>query len=182
MQHESFIDKSQESLIRFLFGAAIVTIRKDCLNSIYMDYPVGKRVGARDKIDIFLASNNGYYFEVKFMRPIPSRATRPLPQHRGALINDVIKLTKLTPNESQKFLLLVADDEFMRHIEKKPGFSTTERWFGQIEELIVAETERRQIKFPNAYNLNVEMAVVSNDEVDGFFIVLWEIITARVIN
>jgi len=175
MQLEFFLDQSQESLIRFLFGTAIITTRKDYLNSLYIDYPVGKQVGARDKIDIFLASNNGYYFEVKFMRPIPSRATRPLPQHRGALINDVIKLIKLTPHESHRFLLLVADDEFIRHVEKKPGFPLTGSWYGQIEDLIVAETERRQIKFPNSYNLNVEMAVVSEDEVNELIIVLWDI-------
>ena len=173
MRLESFLDQSQESLILFLFGTAIVTTRKDYLNSLYIDYPIGKQMGARDKIDIFLDLDNGYYFEVKFMRPIPSRATRPLPQHRGALINDAIKLIKLTPHESHRYLLLVADDEFIRHIEKKPGFPLMGRWYGQIEDLIVAETERRQIKFPT-HNLNIEMTVASRDEVNELVIVLWE--------
>lgn len=177
MRLESFLDQSQESLIRFLFGNAIVTTREDYLNSLYTDYPIGKQMGARDKIDIFLDLNNGYYFEVKFMRPIPSRATRPLPQHRGALINDSIKLLKLTPHESHRFLLLVADHEFVRHIEKKPGFPLNGRWYGQVEDLIVAETERRQIKFPTN-NLNIEMAVTGKDEVNELVIVLWEMKTS----
>ena len=173
MRLESFLDRSQESLMRFLFGTAIVTARRDYLNSLFIDYPISKQMGARDKIDVFLDANDGYYFEVKFMRPIPSRATRPLPQHRGALINDVTKLIKLTPHESRRFLLLVADNEFIRHIERKPGFPLTGSWRGQIEDLIVAETERRQIKFP-AHNLEIEMVVENKSEVNELVIVLWE--------
>src|SRR4030042_5094546 len=84
----SFLDLSQEAILSFFLGKAIIDLRNDYFTKLYIEYPVSTKQGSRDKIDLFVSAKPKCYFEIKYVRPIPSGAARPLPQHRGKLIND----------------------------------------------------------------------------------------------
>jgi len=144
---ERFTVLSQEALMAFLFGHSIVDVNENFLNKVFIEYPIETNSGSRDKIDIYVDAHLGYYVEIKYVRPIPSGMNRPLPQHRGKLIGDVSKLCILTPPEAHKYLLLIADEEFIRHLYNKPGFIFKGvSWKGSIGGLIVNKTERQQIE------------------------------------
>jgi hypothetical protein len=53
--------------------------------NVYLDYPIEKQFGAREKIDLFVKLEKDCYFEAKYIRPTPSGAGRPFPQYRGSL-------------------------------------------------------------------------------------------------
>jgi hypothetical protein len=170
----SFLDLSQEALLSFFLAYTIIGIKPELFNHLYIEYPINTRTGSRSKIDLFVATDPEYYFEIKYIRPIPSRATRPLPQHRGKLINDLGKLIELATPESRRFLLLVADDKFVEHLVKKPGFPLKGSWKGGIQEMVTCETERREIKFGTQDSeLNVTNRFRANK--DGLHILLFEV-------
>ncbi len=117
-----------------------------------------KKSGSRGKFDIYIDIEPGYYIEVKYIRPIPSGMNLPLPQHRGSLINDMIRLAFKTPAKSNKYLLLVASQEFIVHILNKPGFPLNEKlWHGKIGDLIVVDTEKDKISNENKKYLDKEV-------------------------
>jgi len=66
------------------------------IDKVFLDYPFMKQGGSRGKFDIYIDVGPGHYIEVKYIRPIPSGMNLPLPQHRGSLINDVIRLALKT--------------------------------------------------------------------------------------
>ena len=142
-----FVEKSQEAMIAFFLAYAIASLKVELLTSLYLEYPLGNKMGSRDKIDLFIPINKGYYFEIKYNRPIPSKATRPLPKHRGMLINDAVKLITMVPPKAKKFLILVSDEKFVKHLRKKRGFGLKEQWSGKIKDLITCATEANEIKF-----------------------------------
>jgi hypothetical protein len=146
-QNPEFVEKSQEAVMSFFLAYAIASVKVELLTSLYVEYPLGNKVGSRDKIDLFIPKNKGYYFEIKYNRPIPSGATRPLPKHRGMLINDAVKLITLVPLEAKKFLILISDENFVKHLRKKQGFGLKEKWSGKIKDLITCATEANEIKF-----------------------------------
>jgi len=158
---ERFTVLSQEALMSFLFGHSIVDVNKDFLNKVFVEYPIETKFGSRDKIDIYIDVYPGYYVEIKYIRPIPSGMNRPLPQHRGKLIDDVSKLCMLAPPESRKYLLLIADEEFIRHLYNKPGFIFKGvSWKGAIGDLVVNKTEQQQIRnFKKIKEREIELVI-----------------------
>jgi len=97
-------------------------------------------------LPVYIDVDPGYYIEVKYIRPIPSRLNLPLPQHRGSLINDLIRLAFRTPVKSNKYILLVASKEFITHLMNKPGFPLSpieNTWHGTIRDLIVVKNRRK---------------------------------------
>ena len=176
---EKFLYNSQESLITFLYVYSLVSQNPDLLDKIYLDYPFSKQLGSRGKFDIYIDVNPGYYFEVKYIRPIPSGRNLPLPQHRGSLIDDLIRLATRTSPESNKYLLLVATQEFIKHLTKKPGFPLTKNiWHGAIRELIVTNTEENRISPGNRRHLEykVGLELRSHKIVYPFHIILWRVL------
>jgi len=174
---ERFITLSQEAFISFLFGYSIIEIKKDFLDKIFIEYPIETKFGSRDKIDLYLDIYPGYYVEVKYVRPIPSGMNRPFPQHRGKMIDDVLKLCILTPNESNKYLLLVADEEFIGHLNNKPGFSLKYlNWHGAFNDLVVNKTERRQVRnFEEIKEREIDLVIKRAYKLDTLVAVLWKI-------
>jgi hypothetical protein len=61
----NFIFNSQESLLVFLFGLAVIKVRPDLSNTIYIDYPLGVTEGSRIKIDIYI--DPCCYLEMKYV-------------------------------------------------------------------------------------------------------------------
>jgi len=170
----NFIFNSQESLLVFLFGLAVIKVRPDLSNTIYIDYPLGVTEGSRIKIDIYI--DPCCYLEMKYVRPIPSEMNLPLPQHRGTLLNDLVKLATLTPIQSLKYLLLIADENFVKHISRKPGFPLNDKfWEGHIGELVTVKTESNQIKFNFPKDLKVKMRLAKASNINSLYAVLWNI-------
>ena len=136
---DDFLYSSQESLIVLLYIYSLASISPEVLGRVFTDYPVGGG-GSRERVDIFIDFEGGYYVEVKYVRPIPSRTNIPLPQHRGALIYDVVRL--LSRGGAGRYLLLVASREFISHLMNKPGFPIKEgAWEGSLRSLVVTKTE-----------------------------------------
>ena len=134
----------------------------------------------RQKIDVFIDTEPGHFFELKFIRPIPSRATRPFPQHRGSLIADLLRLSSLQ-KDGIKNLLLVADIPFVRHLVKKPGFPmiTGEKWEGIASNLITVKTERNQVRgYMKFLNTNLRIKAFDDYPIgDHIYSLLWRIET-----
>lgn len=174
---ERFTVLSQEALMAFLFGYSIVDANEDLLNKVFVEYPIEMNSGSRDKIDIYIDVHSGYYVEIKYVRPIPSGMNRPLPQHRGKLIDDVSKLCILTPPEAHKYLLLITDEEFMRHLYNKPGFIFKGvSWKGSIGDLVVNKTERQQIRnFEVIKGREIELIIKRFSKANTLTVVLWKI-------
>ena len=100
----------------------------------------------------------------------------PLPQHRGTLLNDLVKLATLTPIQSIKYLLLIADENFVKHISRKPGFPLNDKfWEGHIGELVTVKTESNQIKFNFPKDLEVKMRLTKASNIYSLYAVLWNI-------
>jgi len=173
---ERFTVLSQEALMAFLFGHSIVDVNENLLNKVFVEYPIETNSGSRDKIDIYIDVHPGYYVEIKYVRPIPSGMNRPLPQHRGKLIDDVSKLCILTPPESHKYLLLITDEEFIRHLCNKPGFFEGVSWKGSIGDLAVNKTERQQIRnFEEIKEREIELIIRRFSKANMLIVVLWKI-------
>ena len=178
---EDFLYLSQESLITFLYVHSLVNKSSELVNKIFLDYPFVKQAGSRGKFDIYVDVDPGYYIEVKYIRPIPSGMNLPLPQHRGSLINDMIRLAYKTPAETNKYLLLVASREFITHISNKPGFPLQEKpWHGKIRDLIVTATEENKISKENKIYLEheVELRLLKHEILHRLHIVLWKVTTS----
>lgn len=175
---DEFLYISQEPLITFLYTYSLVHADLNLLDKVFVDYPFTKQTGSRGKFDIYI--DPGHYVEVKYIRPIPSGINLPLPQHRGALINDLIRLAYKTPPKTNKYLLLVASREFITHISNKPGFPIhSTSWHGKIRDLIVTATEDNKISKENRTYLNqkVELELLRHEITYPLHIILWKVIT-----
>lgn len=176
-----FLFKSQESLMTFLYGYSIVKTNPKLLGKIFIDYPLELSYGARNKVDLYIDVKPGYYIEVKYIRPIPSGMCRPLPQHRGTIIGDVVKLVKLVPKNSHKFVLLISDRAFINHLVKKPGFPILNKeWSGKISELITNKTEMQQVKTGSTIlEKHLSMVQIGMYVANDLHILLWKISESR---
>lgn len=177
---DEFLYMSQEPLITFLYTYSLVHAEPNLLDKIFMDYPFTKQSGSRGKFDIYIDINSGYYVEAKYIRPIPSGMNLPLPQHRGSLINDLIRLSYRTPTKAKKYLLLVASREFITHTLNKPGFPTRNKtWHGRIRDLIVTATEYNKISKENRTYLDqkLELQLLRHEATHLLHIILWKVIT-----
>jgi len=175
-----FLYTSQESIITFLYTYSLVHTDLNLLDKVFVDYPFTKQSGSRGKFDIYIDINPGYYIEVKYIRPIPSGMNIPLPQHRGSLINDLVRLSYRAPTKAKKYLLLVACREFITHISNKPGFPTRNKtWRGRIKDLIVTETEDKKISKENRTYLDqkLELQLLRHEVTRLLHIILWKVIT-----
>lgn len=178
---ENFLYLSQESLITFLYVYSLICKNPELVDKIFLDYPFVKQAGSRGKFDIYVDVDPGYYLEVKYIRPIPSGMNLPLPQHRGSLINNIIRLAYKTPAKTNKYLLLVASREFLTHISNKPGFPLRQKpWHGKIRDLIVTPTEANKISKENRVYLDhdVELRLLKHEMLHWLHIVLWKITTS----
>jgi len=81
--------------------------------SVFAEYPCDK--AESQKWDIYIDDQNGDCIEIKFFRPIPSGYNPPFTQHLGALLSDILKLTLLSNNERNKYLVVIADDKFSNY-------------------------------------------------------------------
>ena len=176
---EEFLYTSQEPLITFLYAYSLIAQDVEVLDRLFIDYPFNKQGGSRGKFDIYIDVGVGCYIEIKYIRPIPSGMNLPLPRHRGTLINDLIRLAYKTDKRSNKYLLLVASREFITHLINKPGFPiVNDLWHGKLRDLIVAETEKRQIRSENEEFLDKEVILkrLNYKEAHPLHIVLWKTI------
>jgi len=177
---EDFLYLSQESLITFLCVYSLICKNSGLVDKVFLDYPFVKQAGSRGKFDIYVDVDPGYYIEVKYIRPIPSGRNLPLPQHRGSLINDTTRLAYKTPAWTNKYLLLVANGEFITHISKKPGFPLQQKpWHGKIRALIVTATEENKISKENRVYLEheVELRLLKYEMLHHLHMVLWKVTT-----
>lgn len=177
---DGFLYTSQEPLITFLYTYSLVRTDPNLLDKVFVDYPFTKQSGSRGKFDIYIDVNPGYYVEVKYIRPIPSGTNIPLPQHRGELINDLIRLAYKTPSKAKKYLLLVASREFINHLLNKPGFPIYNMtWHGRIRDLIVTATEDNKISKENKTYLDrkAELQLLRHETTHLLHVILWKVIT-----
>jgi len=174
-----FLYLSQESLMVFLYTYSLISNENNLIDKVFVVYPIAKESGSRNKIDIFINVEPEYYIEVKYVRPIPSEWNIPLPQHRGKLINDIIKLVAQTSPSSNKYLLLVASREFIVHLSNKPGFPQSKTaWRGRIRNLVLAVTEEKQISKENKPYLDreIKQQLLSQEKANALHILLWKIV------
>jgi len=177
---EEFLYPSQESLMTFLYVYSLIRRNPELIDRVFLDYPFTKEAGSRGEFDVYIDVDPGCYIKVKYIRPIPSGMNIPLPQHRGSLINDLIRLAYKTPAKANRYLLLIASREFINHISKKPGFPLHEKpWRGKIEELIVTATEDKQISKEGKVHLGqeVELQLLKHEIAYPLHIALWKVTT-----
>lgn len=169
----------------FLYMSSLISRNSELIDKVFLDYLLPKMTGSRDKLDIYIDEDPGYYIEVKYIRHIPSRKNIPLPQHRGSLINDMIKLVYKTPAKANKYLLLVTTNEFFTHILNKPRFPLDkESWHGRIRDLITTDTEENRLSGENKKYLDKEAGlqllkyeIVKHRTTNlRFHIILWKVI------
>ena len=194
-----FLYISQESLMTFLYVISLISRNPEIVDRVFIEYPFEEvepretdpseeETGPREKFDIFIDVDPKYYVEVKYVRPFPSKRNLPLPRLRGSLINDIVRITCETKKirEAGKYLLLIASDEFINHISKKPGFPLNGKpWRGKINELIVVGTEKNEIsnkykefdEYRECLSQEVELHLIRHEVVDPLHIVLWKVTT-----
>jgi len=104
---EEFLYPSRESLMTFLYVYSLIRRNPELIDRVFLDYPFTKEAGSRGEFDVYIDVDPGCYIEVKYIRPIPSGMNIPLPQHRGSLINDLIRLAYKTPAKANRYLFLI---------------------------------------------------------------------------
>ena len=81
---------------------------------MFAEFPCDK--SATQKLDLFLLSEKGVCFEIKFLREIPSGHNAPFTQHYGSVLADLLKLELFSESNKIKCFVLVCNSKFEKHL------------------------------------------------------------------